>query len=86
MRPHSKRLGEKVPGSIFGNGPTSLVAAEIHLGHKPTGFDAPGCTATFKLCAMRAPDKTNGNSITYLVMRESTSPRPLTFSGKQPKN
>jgi hypothetical protein len=28
----------KVPGFNPGNGPTSFVAAEIHLGHRPAGI------------------------------------------------
>jgi hypothetical protein len=38
-------------GSIPGSGPASLVAAEIHLGHKPAASSTAGCTATFKLRA-----------------------------------
>jgi hypothetical protein len=37
MRPRGNRFGW-VAGSIPGNGPVSLVAAEIHLGHKPAGI------------------------------------------------
>jgi hypothetical protein len=33
------------------NAPTSLVAAEIHLGRNQRASMAAGCTATFKLCA-----------------------------------
>jgi hypothetical protein len=39
MRPQGIRPALKAPDQLPMNGPTSLVAAEIHLGRKPAGID-----------------------------------------------
>jgi hypothetical protein len=50
--------------------PTSLVAAEIHLGCKPAASATAGRTATFKLRAMSAFKKCYFKSAAYTVFLE----------------
>jgi hypothetical protein len=59
------RPGLKLPGHFRRNGPTSLVAAEIHLGCKPAASATAGCTATFKSRAIQALKKYQASSNAY---------------------
>jgi hypothetical protein len=68
------------------SGPASLVAAEIHLGCKPAASVTAGCTATFKLRAIRVSQKTLCEFRDLSWFLGTLAQGPTANSGRQPKN
>jgi hypothetical protein len=87
MRPRGNRIGDKRRFNFSTCGPASLVAAEIHLGHKRQRASATaGCTATYKLRATSAGIKYIINTAGYADENGTWQPPPLSISSSQPKN
>jgi hypothetical protein len=69
-----------------GGGPTSLVAAEIHLGHGQRASATAGRSATFKLRATLILQKFLMKSDSCRKLLELDGPKSLPIWGIQPKN